>query len=184
MTIFRYTHTRLLVTDLPACVRFYRDLLGLPTTFGDEDSVYVEFDTGSVRLSLCGRQMMADIAGDGDLPLHVAAQTRVLLFLAVENVDSAYDDLKARGVEFVVPPTDRPHWGLRTAHFRDPDLADRYLLEGLWLSRTTPPTAENIHTLLEWCAEIISQDEPLPPPGLVSDLGMLALTVSIRESSF
>jgi lactoylglutathione lyase len=121
MTAFRYTHTRLLVTDLPACARFYRDLLGFKTTFGDEDSVYVEFDTGDVRLSLYGRQMMADIAGDGDLPLDPESQTRVLLFLAVDNVDAAYEDLKAKGVEFVVPPTDRPVWGLRTAHFRDPD---------------------------------------------------------------
>jgi lactoylglutathione lyase len=120
-TTFHYTHTRLLVTDFPACVRFYRDLLGFKTTFGDENSVYTEFDTGSVRLSLYGRQMMADIVGDGSLPLHVESQPHVLLYIAVENVDAAYDDLKSQGIEFLVPPTDRPAWGLRTAHFRDPD---------------------------------------------------------------
>jgi lactoylglutathione lyase len=121
MTTFRYTHTRLLVADLPACTRFYRDVFGFKPTFGDEDSVYVEFDTGSVRLSLYGRQMMADIVGQGSLPLDADAQGRVLLFIAVENADAAYEELKTKGIEFLVPPTDRPVWGLRTAHCQDPD---------------------------------------------------------------
>ena len=32
----------------------------------------------------------------------------------------AYQQLKARGVEFLRPPADQP-WGLRTSYFADPD---------------------------------------------------------------
>ena len=38
----------------------------------------------------------------------------------MEDVDAAYEALKARGVSLLRPPTDRP-WGLRTAHFADPE---------------------------------------------------------------
>jgi lactoylglutathione lyase len=34
----RLTHVRLLVDDYDACFRFYRDMLGLEPTFGDEAS--------------------------------------------------------------------------------------------------------------------------------------------------
>jgi len=38
----------------------------------------------------------------------------------VENVDEAFEGLKAKGVDFIVEPMDR-YWGRRTAHFKDPD---------------------------------------------------------------
>jgi uncharacterized glyoxalase superfamily protein PhnB len=38
----------------------------------------------------------------------------------VEDVDALYADLASKGVEFVREPVDR-EWGLRTAHFKDPD---------------------------------------------------------------
>jgi catechol 2,3-dioxygenase-like lactoylglutathione lyase family enzyme len=36
-------------------------------------------------------------------------------------VDEAYRQLQARGVAFVTIPQSREEWGIRTAHFRDPD---------------------------------------------------------------
>jgi catechol 2,3-dioxygenase-like lactoylglutathione lyase family enzyme len=48
-------------------------------------------------------------------------QDAVLLVFEVDNVDEAVEALKAKGVQFVSLPTDRPAWGMRTAHFRDPD---------------------------------------------------------------
>ena len=35
-------------------------------------------------------------------------------------MDATYAALKAKGVTFLRPPTDQP-WGLRTAHFADPE---------------------------------------------------------------
>jgi uncharacterized glyoxalase superfamily protein PhnB len=46
------------------------------------------------------------------------ARSQLVAF--VEDVDAIYADLVAQGVEFVREPTDRA-WGLRTAHFKDPD---------------------------------------------------------------
>jgi len=39
----------------------------------------------------------------------------------VPNVDRASQELKTKGVVFETEPMDRPEWGIRTAHFRDPD---------------------------------------------------------------
>jgi uncharacterized glyoxalase superfamily protein PhnB len=38
----------------------------------------------------------------------------------VDDVDELHAELAAKGVEFVREPIDR-EWGLRTAHFKDPD---------------------------------------------------------------
>ena len=43
-----------------------------------------------------------------------------LLAAGVADVDAAYEALKAKGVKFVRPPTNQ-RWGLRTAHFADPE---------------------------------------------------------------
>ncbi len=43
-----------------------------------------------------------------------------MLAAGVADVDAAYADLTAQGVTFVRPPTDQ-RWGLRTAHFADPE---------------------------------------------------------------
>jgi lactoylglutathione lyase len=117
----RYTHTRLMVADVARSVDFYRDVLGFEPAFDPMDSVYVEFLTGEHRLSLYKRELMDEVLGNATPPESYAPQDRVLLSMAVDNVDEVYEAMKARGVQFVVPPTDRPVWALRTAHFRDPD---------------------------------------------------------------
>ena len=48
-------------------------------------------------------------------------QDSVVLVLATANVDEAAKALRAKGVALATEPTDRPLWGIRTAHFRDPD---------------------------------------------------------------
>lgn len=44
----------------------------------------------------------------------------MLLAAGVEDVDAAYQELLAKGVTFLRPPTNQS-WGLRTAHFADPE---------------------------------------------------------------
>jgi lactoylglutathione lyase len=48
------------------------------------------------------------------------AGSRVVFTLAVEDVAQMCADLRARGVELLNGPMDRP-WGVRTASIRDPD---------------------------------------------------------------
>lgn len=36
------------------------------------------------------------------------------------NLNNTCRQVAAHGVELATPATDRPDWGIRTAHFRDP----------------------------------------------------------------
>jgi lactoylglutathione lyase len=47
------------------------------------------------------------------------AGVRFQFTLGVDDVDATCADLRARGVELLNGPIDRP-WGIRTASFRDP----------------------------------------------------------------
>lgn len=118
---YRYEYTRLLVTNFAACFRFYRDVLGLPVSFGAEHDTYASFSTGDVNLSLFDRQEMSAALGTTDLPPTASAQDTICLVFAVADVDAACARLQALGITPAVPPTDHPDWGIRTAHLRDPD---------------------------------------------------------------
>lgn len=62
----------------------------------------------------------ADLISSQANALLIQGGPRVLLATGVEDVDAAYEELVTRGVTFLLPQTDRP-WGLRTAHFADPE---------------------------------------------------------------
>jgi catechol 2,3-dioxygenase-like lactoylglutathione lyase family enzyme len=115
-----FAYVRLLVRDYPACFRFYRDVLGLEPSFGDETSGYADFRTGDVSLALFDRGEMMEAIQIAPSTTS-EGQERVALILQADNVDAAVEELKAKGVRFVTQPTDRPDWGIRVAHFRDPD---------------------------------------------------------------
>lgn len=117
--MFQSPHIRLLVDDFPTCFRFYRDTLGFPATFGAEDDVYADFQTGGQGIALFARSLMADAVGRTNATANT--QDAAVLVLATTNVDEAADALRAKGVVLVTEPADRPLWGIRTAHFRDPD---------------------------------------------------------------
>ena len=117
----KLTHIRLLVSDYQACYQFYKNILELPVIWGDEHSGYVEFECGDIMLSLFSRQTMADTINTGSLPHHAPCQDQVALIMYVSNIDQCYEDLIEQGILFVTEPQDRIEWGIRTAHFRDPD---------------------------------------------------------------
>ena len=116
-----YTYTRLLVQDFPAAFLFYRDMLGFTPLFGTEDDVYAEFETGGTTLALFRRSLMAEVVATQSKPTVSEGQDAAALIFSVENVDQAYQELGAKGIKFLTPPEDRSEWGIRTAHFRDPD---------------------------------------------------------------
>jgi catechol 2,3-dioxygenase-like lactoylglutathione lyase family enzyme len=109
------THVRLLVDELDACVRFYRETMGFELSAEHGD--YVEFRVGDVLLALFPRTAMAEAVGFDPL----AAGDRVALVFQVGNVDAALADVRDRGAAVVAEAQDRPDWGLRVAHIRDPD---------------------------------------------------------------
>ena len=118
---YRFTHARLLVSEFEACFAFYRDVMELEVVYGGGGGHYADFQSGNFKLALFGRQQMADAVGADERPADADCQDRVALIFAVEDVDRAYRRLAGKGVTFLKEPMDRPGWGIRTAHFRDPD---------------------------------------------------------------
>jgi catechol 2,3-dioxygenase-like lactoylglutathione lyase family enzyme len=116
----RLTHVRLLVVDYPGCFRFYRDVMGFEVQFGDEGTGYADFAASpGVTLALFGRAEMAVAIGVSD-PSERGGDQAVLVIQA-DALDADVALLEDLGAGFVAPPTDRPDWGIRTAHLRDPD---------------------------------------------------------------
>jgi catechol 2,3-dioxygenase-like lactoylglutathione lyase family enzyme len=108
----------LFVADLERAKSFYRDTLGMPLQFEDEDSAYFDLETTSLLLlSKSGAQDLLTNEAVATGPPN-GATSQLVAF--VEDVDAVYRELVAQGVEFVREPTDR-EWGLRTAHFQDPE---------------------------------------------------------------
>ena len=121
MLAIKRSHIRLLVVNFKSCFCFYRDKLGLPVRYGQEDSVYAEFKTPGLHLALFKRQLMAEVLGRQKNPLHSEIQDPQVIVLRVDNLDMAFAFLKGRGVCFETEPVNRVDWNCRTAHFRDPD---------------------------------------------------------------
>jgi len=109
----------LFVQDLARCSTFYRDTFKLPYQGSDADSATFLLEKG-LYLILLSPAGAADLLGTQVNEFSIVGGTRGLLAAGVVDVDAAYQELKARGVTFVRPPTDQP-WGLRTAHFADPE---------------------------------------------------------------
>ena len=109
----------LFVQDLDRCTAFYRDTFKLQYQGRDADSASFLLQVG-LYLILLSPEGVADLLGTQVNDLSMKVGPRGLLAAGVADVDAAYEELKAKGVTFVRPPTDQ-RWGLRTAHFADPE---------------------------------------------------------------
>ena len=106
----------LFVEDVEAAKTFYVDVLGTEVIFGDEGSAVVKLSN-----------LMINLLGIDNAPTLVeptpvggpAAGARALYTIKVDNADSAFEELTARGATFLNGPIDRS-WGRRTAAFADP----------------------------------------------------------------
>ena len=116
----RLTHARLLVRDYGEAFRFWRDTVGLRVKLGDQEGPYADFDTGPASLAIFSSSAMIQ-ATDIDSGRGGRGADDVLLQMEVPDVDAAVGELESRGVRFITQPTDQPDWGIRVAHFRDPD---------------------------------------------------------------
>ena len=109
----------LFVQDLAGCTAFYRDTFKLRLQESDADGASFLLEDG-LYLILLSPSGAADLLETDVDQLKFGGGPRGLLAAGVADVDAAYEELKAKGVTFVRPPTDQP-WGLRTAHFTDPE---------------------------------------------------------------
>lgn len=96
-------------TDPERSRAFYGEQLGL--------AVYREFGTGPERgtVYFLGGGFL-EVSGRSDTPPSPA----VRLWLQVEDVAAAHDELRGRGVEILRPPVKEP-WGLVEMWVADPD---------------------------------------------------------------
>jgi len=109
-------YTMVIVSDMQRSVEFYRDKLGIPLKFQSPD--WTEFLTGTTTLALHGGGTPKEYQDTGDQSK--AAGTCSIGF-NVDNVDQTYEELKAKGISFVMPPTQREGEGIKLTVCLDPD---------------------------------------------------------------
>ena len=105
-----------MVSDMARSIRFYRDTLGLSLKFESPD--WSEFQTGTTTLALHGGGK--PITGVHELGEGMIAGTCSIGFNA-DDLDSTYEELKSKGVDFIMPPTVRKDEGIRLSVCLDPD---------------------------------------------------------------
>jgi catechol 2,3-dioxygenase-like lactoylglutathione lyase family enzyme len=110
------------VFDMPASVRFYRDVLGfelVQTSQREGD----QFDWGWLRLG--DTQLMLNTAYEQEYrpaqpqPTHLAAHGDTCLYFSCPDVDAAYRHLRAHGID-VEEPKVAPY-GMKQLYLHDPD---------------------------------------------------------------
>jgi lactoylglutathione lyase len=109
-------YTMVVVSDMDKSVGFYRDKLGIPLKFQSPE--WTEFQTGTTTLALHGGGVARTGPPAGDPSKQAGACS---IGFNVENVDETYEQLREKGIRFVMPPTQREGEGIRLAVAIDPD---------------------------------------------------------------
>ena len=109
----RVWYVNVFVRDFPAAVEFYKEKVGLDLAFRDEEFGYASFATEGAGFALS----RVDPAQE-DVDRLVSRHTGIAI--GVPDIHAAYEEMKGRGVEFPMPPTDQP-WGGVLALFSDPE---------------------------------------------------------------
>jgi catechol 2,3-dioxygenase-like lactoylglutathione lyase family enzyme len=109
------------VEDLERSLRFYRDGLGLPTTWGTDKGV-IFFQTQGVCLAL---YPLGDLAKDVGLEVGTERPQSTGITLAHnvrrrEDVDRVLAQAEAAGAK-IVKPAHETFWGGYAGYFSDPD---------------------------------------------------------------
>ena len=114
MASYKHDHTHLTSPDPEKVVEFYTQVMGAKVTKEQEtpSGKMVDVDLGGVPVRISS-STGADKALGPQFGLHH-------LGLVVDNMDEFAADLKSKGVEFVVEPT-QPQPGIRIAFIKAPD---------------------------------------------------------------
>ncbi|MGB3693313.1 MAG: VOC family protein [Spirulinaceae cyanobacterium] len=118
---FRYTYTRLNVSDYQACKAFYHDVMGWEVIYSDDQEEYAEFATGQTKITIFNRQKLKEFLGNDETTTYDPHYAGVALTFEVNNLDETIKQLKAQGVKLINNPWNYPDRGFISACFRDPD---------------------------------------------------------------
>ncbi len=118
----KFNNVRLLVRDYRKCFDFYTRKLGFEPLW-DIEECYGAFRVadGIEGLAIFLSDQMAPVVGNADAQQPVGGREKSMVCFEVANVDETYKALKTKGVEFVNEPVDKPGWGARVVHLRDPE---------------------------------------------------------------
>jgi len=108
------TYVIILCDDIVRMKAFYQDLFAF--TVASESATNLTLRTSSVLLGL--RQRTRTYDGQGvrsELP-----GVQIAFLVSPPEVDRCYEELVAKGVQILEPPTDQPR-GHRTVYFADPE---------------------------------------------------------------
>jgi len=112
--------TRLLVvSDIERSRAWYRDVLGAEVVRAYGSSVVLKF-LGSWLLLVTSGGPTEDKPSVSFAPPPDADTVSAEVIIRVDDCHAAYDELSARGAEFLTPPVKWDHGEIR-AFFRDPD---------------------------------------------------------------
>jgi catechol 2,3-dioxygenase-like lactoylglutathione lyase family enzyme len=115
ITVAGYSHVAIMVDDLDAALAFYCDALGfsvLPRPDFGPGTAGAWLQLGTAQVHLGTVDAMAPSAGFPHLALHIPAASWDDTMAAIEE----------RGIEFLLPPSERLDFGkpVRAAFIRDP----------------------------------------------------------------
>ena len=109
-------YTMIIVSDMKRSVAFYRDTLGIPLKF--ESPEWTEFATGATTLALHGGGVAREYQDTGDQSKTAGSCS---IGFNVDDVARTYEEMKSKGMTFVMPPTQREGEGIKLAVGLDPD---------------------------------------------------------------
>jgi catechol 2,3-dioxygenase-like lactoylglutathione lyase family enzyme len=109
------------VSDLPAMVTFYRDVLGFDIEW-DGKGPYAEFKHEGVRFSMYRRSELPSLLGsEPTYPQGLNGTFELAIDLPrFGEVDERFERLVAAGAQPVYRPRDEP-WGMRSSMIADPE---------------------------------------------------------------
>ncbi len=111
----------LTVQDVRASAEFYEKKIGLQLKQLDDDFAYLTFPgMAKPGLALVSQKGVAGELSEQRVRPGEKMSYRGYFAVFVDDADRLYEELKAKGVHFVKPPTTRPH-GQRYAYFEDPE---------------------------------------------------------------
>jgi predicted enzyme related to lactoylglutathione lyase len=118
----KFSNIRLLVNDFDKCFTFYNDILELECTWGKLGDNFASFNIGNPSgLALFKSELMSIAINNKDAKKNQSTRDRIAIILQVDRVNETYNSLQSKGVKFLTQPKDMTAWGIRVAHFRDPE---------------------------------------------------------------
>jgi lactoylglutathione lyase len=117
----RFDMVGLFVNNLPAMVKFYREVLGVEIDWNGEGP-YAEFKHAGIRFAMYARSELPGLLGQAPgYPTGLNGTFELAIDLPrFEDVDAEYDRVVQAGGQPVYGPRQEP-WGMRSSMVADPE---------------------------------------------------------------